>query len=59
MKPGGHSVGLRQWARAQDVVVGGDPEEKGEGGGGRGGEKKRQFKIFNFCSCLDIHTQAY
>lgn len=39
--------------------VGGGKEEKGEGGGGRGGEKKRQLKIFNFCSCLDIHTQTY
>ena len=44
MKPGGHSVGLRQWARAQDVVVGGDPEEKGEGGELRMPKRFRAFE---------------
>lgn len=43
MKPGGHSVGLRQQAGAQDVV-GGDPEEKGEGGELRMPKRFRAFE---------------
>lgn len=44
MKPGGHSVGLRQRAGAQDVVVGGYPEEKGEGGELRMPKRFRAFE---------------
>ena len=38
--------------------VGGGKEEKGKAVGGEE-EKRKEFKNFNFCSCLDIHTQTY